>query len=176
MFDPSGKGVAPAGNRVRCQTTVLHPSETGWIQTCESGKCRSADSTAARSAGRSSSTISHTLAISTLSYSCRKKLPKTRNCSQGISGHRASPSSPSFRAASLIRSSQRSTASLVFRSCPNPPLSIPRVNASIRTIFARMSSKRCRGSLEGTKSFGFDRFLQARLQRSFLHEVDWLAE
>ena len=73
-------------------------------------------------------TVFHTVSTSTLSYRCRRQLPMPRILCHGKPGQRRSPSAPSRIAASLMRSSLRSTAATVFGSCLNASESIPRMN------------------------------------------------
>lgn len=47
---------------------------------------------------------------------------------------------------------------------------------SIRPMFARMSSKRCTGSLEGTQDLSLYAFLHTRLEGSFFDQIDLAAE
>jgi hypothetical protein len=99
-----------------------------------------------------------------------------RNCGQGIAGHSSSATPPSFFAASLIRSRQRSAALLVLRSSVKAVESMPSVNSSIKAMFSKMSSKRRIGSLEGAHGLGLDGSPHAWLERSFLNQIYWLSE
>jgi hypothetical protein len=114
--------------------------------------------------------------INSVVFMGRNKFPRARTFDHGIVGQSSSASSPSFLAASLIRSKQRSVALRVLRSSRKLFAFIPLVNSSTRMIFSRISSKRCMGSLEGTNDLGLDVFPHPRLQRPFLDKFDGMAK
>src|SRR5262245_2279291 len=87
-----------------------------------------------------------------------------RISAQGGPGHRIAAFSFSRRAASLITSSLRSTAAIVFKSLRNASKSIPSVNCSILRIASAMSRKALIGSSKGNNGLAFgalaDHFLE----------------
>ena len=99
-----------------------------------------------------------------------------RNWGQGIAGHSSSAAPPSFLAASLIRSRQRSTALLVLRSLSKGRQIHARreffdQDDVFQDVFESLS-----GVLEGTHGLGFYGSPNTRLERSFLDQIHRLPE